>query len=77
MAKRRIIPLGKHKVSIQSQLARVSLRDDQMPYGEKYQSYYEGQVVNMQAAYEARKQAQARHERILLLKQKMLDKGLI
>ena len=77
MAKRHIIPLGKHKVSVQSQLAGVSIRDDQMPYGEKFASYYTGQVVNMQAAYDARIQEQARHERILLLKQKMLDKGLL
>lgn len=77
MAKRHIIPMGKHKVSVQSQLAGVSLRDDQMPYGEKHLCLYEGQIANMQAAYDARIQEQARHERILLLKQKMLDKGLL
>lgn len=77
MAKRHIIPLGRHKVSMQSQLAGVSLRDDQMPYGEKYACVYEGQLANMQATYDAHKKAQERYERVLLLKQKMLDKGLI
>ena len=77
MAKRHIIPLGRHEPAIQSQLAGVSLRDDQLPYGEKFQCFYDGQLANMQAAYDARMQEQARYERILLLKQKMLDKGLL
>lgn len=79
MAKYHITPMGKHKPlgsSWQSMDMAYShaYQPDQRP---EFRCYVTGQQANMQAAYDAHKQAQERHARLLLLKQKMLDKGLL
>ena len=78
MAKRHIIPLGKHKVSVQSQFAGLVIHGGQLDDG-KYAVYHSpnGLHDHMVASYEEHKARVERHKRVLLLKQKMLDKGLL
>ena len=79
MARKTVIPMGKHKPlgsswqAMDMAYSRV-YEPEQKP---EFRCFVTGQKDAMQAAYDAHKQAQARHERLLLLKQKMLDKGLL
>ena len=43
----------------------------------EFQCFVSGQKTQMQATYDAHVEARERHERVLLLKQKMIDKGLL
>jgi hypothetical protein len=79
MAKKTIIPMGKHKP------LGSSWRSMDMAYSHAYEPenrpefrcFVTGQKDAMQAAYDAHKREQERMSALLLLKQKMLDKGLL
>jgi|11BtaG_2_1085332.scaffolds.fasta_scaffold04479_4 hypothetical protein len=66
MAKRHIIPLGKHK-PVQSQMSGIVIRDDELPYGEKYSVYYTGQETAMIASYEKHKKMLDKRDAIAIL----------
>jgi len=66
MAKRHIIPLGKHK-PVRSQLSGIVINDDELPYGEKYSVYYTGQETAMIASYEQHKKAVDKREALDIL----------
>ena len=66
MAKRHIIPLGKHK-PVRSQMSGIFIRDDELPYGEQYSVYYTGQETAMIASYEQHKKAVDKREALAIL----------
>ena len=70
MAKRHIIPLGNHK-PVRSQMSGIYIRDDELPYGEKYSVYYTGQQTAMIASYEKHKKAIDRRKSLMLLNELM------
>lgn len=80
MARKHFIHMGKHKPirsSWSSMDAGAYSRSYEPEDRPEFKCFVTGQQEAMQAAYDARVEAQARHERVLLLKQKMLDKGLL
>jgi hypothetical protein len=66
MAKRHIIPLGKHK-PVRSQMSGIVIRDDELPYGEKYSVYYTGQETAMIASYEKHKKVLDKRDALAIL----------
>lgn len=80
MARQFITPMGKHKpvrsswAAMDTQAFSRSYEPESRP---EFRVYVTGQADAMQAAYDAKVREQARYERVLLLKQKMLDKGLL
>ena len=79
MAKKTVIPMGKHKPlgsswhAMDMAYSRV-YEPENRP---EFRCFVTGQKDAMQAAYDARKREQERMSALLLLKQKMLDKGLL
>lgn len=79
MTKRKPIHLGTY--SIRSSWASMDTgaysRSYEPEVRPEFQCFVTGQKDAMQAAYDAHVEARERHEHVLLLKQKMLDKGLL
>ena len=80
MAKRHIIPLGKHK-PIRSSWGAMDMQPARLPAHEELYSYRVGQESAMIASYEQHKKAvdmrKAQIQALLVLKEKLLDKGLL
>jgi len=56
-----------HHTFGQSQMSGIVIRDDELPYGEKYSVYYTGQETAMIASYEKHKKMLDKRDAIAIL----------
>lgn len=80
MAKRHIIPMGKHKPVRSSWAAMDTLafsRSYEPEARPEYRCFVSGQADAAKQAYEARLKREAQIQALLVLKEKLLDKGLL